>query len=296
MSLIDRVHHRLRAQRAMLSRAGVERILRSTNAPDCIRAEQDFARLQRLYPPFDERRYGYDPASIFVRAAERCRRLFDLGPPATPGLSMLEVGCGDGVVGAMLQLFGHSVVLTDLDDWRHAPAKQLPFHATRLEAGLPLPDASFDLVFSYNSFEHVDDPRASLNELVRLCRPGGLIHLDFGPLFASPWGMHAYRQLRMPYAQFLFREAFVLGRLAETGVSDLGRTRTELQPMNRWRVAQFDELFNDCGCVVKSRLTLLEVVHVGLVKQYAQAFQGRGLTWDDLVTSHLRVTLERRRA
>jgi SAM-dependent methyltransferase len=38
---------------------------------------------------------------------------------------------------------------------------------------LPYPDASFDIVGSINVLEHVDDPAAFLNELLRVLKPGG---------------------------------------------------------------------------------------------------------------------------
>lgn len=44
-------------------------------------------------------------------------------------------------------------------------------------AGEPLPfaDASFDLVVSYNTFEHVEDPAFTAAELLRVLRPGGYV-------------------------------------------------------------------------------------------------------------------------
>ena len=42
---------------------------------------------------------------------------------------------------------------------------------------LPFPDASFDLVFYHHVIEHVPDPVASLVELARVLRPGGLIYV-----------------------------------------------------------------------------------------------------------------------
>lgn len=44
-------------------------------------------------------------------------------------------------------------------------------------AGAPLPfaDESFDLVVSYNTFEHIEDPAFTAAELLRVLRPGGYV-------------------------------------------------------------------------------------------------------------------------
>jgi arabinofuranan 3-O-arabinosyltransferase len=54
---------------------------------------------------------------------------------------------------------------------------------------LPLPDDTFDLVFSSNVLEHVPDPRRFLDEAIRVTRPGGLVYVAF-TVWHSPWGGH----------------------------------------------------------------------------------------------------------
>lgn len=183
--------------------------------------------------------------------------------------------------------------LTDLEDWRDDRARSLAFHQGELESGLGLPDAHFDLLYSYNTFEHLRDPGACLRELARLCRPGGLIHLDFGPLFASAWGLHVYHTIRTPYAQFLYSEEFINRKLRELGIFDLGKERLAPQPLNRWRLAQFEELFRSVGCEMIECSALLHSRWLGLVSRYPASFAGRGLTVEDLTHATLRVTLRK---
>ncbi|HLK45105.1 MAG TPA: class I SAM-dependent methyltransferase, partial [Acidimicrobiales bacterium] len=54
---------------------------------------------------------------------------------------------------------------------------------------LPLPDDTFDVVFSSNVLEHVPDPGRFLDESIRVTRPGGLVYLSF-TVWRGPWGGH----------------------------------------------------------------------------------------------------------
>lgn len=54
---------------------------------------------------------------------------------------------------------------------------------------LPLADGSVDVVFSSNMWEHVPDPEAVADELLRVTRPGGIVFLSYTN-WLSPWGGH----------------------------------------------------------------------------------------------------------
>jgi len=54
---------------------------------------------------------------------------------------------------------------------------------------LPFPDGSFDGVFCSNLMEHVPDPLAVIDEIARVCRPGGWAWISWTPWY-SPWGGH----------------------------------------------------------------------------------------------------------
>ena len=105
---------------------------------------------------------------------------------------MLELACGDGLTALSLSNYGLSVVACDMDDYRDEKAKSLDFVCSKIENGLPLADDTFDAIYSYEAFEHVEDPAKCFKEIERLCRPGGIVYLNFGPLFASALGLHAF--------------------------------------------------------------------------------------------------------
>jgi SAM-dependent methyltransferase len=197
------------------------------------------------------------------------------------------------MTGLLLSTFGHSVTLTDMDDWRDQRAEGLPFERGKIEAGLPFESERFDFVFSFETFEHVENPTICLEEVRRVCRPGGKVFLLFGPLYASAWGLHAFSTLKMPYPQFLFSDAFLHRKIEQIGVYDLGRLSHALQPLNKWRLADYVKLWSSNKWTVEEFEACGPSEFLNLVFQYPEAFWGRGLTYDDLVSQSIRLEIKR---
>lgn len=93
------------------------------------------------------------------------------------GRTVLEVGCGPGRYAAMMQTLGLDVVGVDpfsFDEWdliaSHGTAK---FMSGVFAENLPFPDASFDHVTCIGTLLYVKDPVASLQEMLRVLKPGG---------------------------------------------------------------------------------------------------------------------------
>lgn len=275
--------------------AQIAKVLSDERPFDTRRAEADFDFLMDQYPVRDE--YGYDLISLAKRAGERLPTLVEkciLLDRKLSELTVLEVGCGDALVSRLLAALGAATLLTDIEDWRHECCKSLPLHIGPLEAGLPYSDHSVDFMFSYNTFEHLADPVRCWDAVVRVVRPGGLIYIDFNPAYCSPWGLHAYRMLRMPYPQFLFSDAFLMSVIGRTGVRDLGKKLEALQPLNRWKLTQFDQLWLDPRVEVIEKVVQEDWSHVNLILKYPECFRGRGLKVEDVVGAGVRVTLRRR--
>ena len=77
-------------------------------------------------------------------------------------------------------------------------------------------------------------------------------------------------------------------------MKDLGQEFHHLQPTNKWRLAQFRELWHDSACEVLSLMEPREERHLGVVAEFPRAFCGRGLTVDDLVTHQVSVLLRKK--
>jgi SAM-dependent methyltransferase len=272
----------------------VSELLRQESTPKTSPAEEAFDLLQSTYSGPGE--YGYGFTENWLRGSERSRQLVRAVPGLGSGSRTLEVACGDGMTSVVLATLGVQVETTDLQDWRDARAQHLAFTACDLGKADSFPAGPFDLVFSYNAFEHFPDPARALSLMVHATKPGGWLFFEFGPLYAGPWGLHAYRMLRMPYPQFLFSEEFWRSKIQAMGVTDLGQSLDDLQPLNKWTFAQFDALWAASGCEILSKQNYTVHDHLDIVLRYPESFQGRGLSLAELTTQGVCVLLRKREA
>jgi SAM-dependent methyltransferase len=65
---------------------------------------------------------------------------------------------------------------------------------------LPMPSGSFDVVHAHQVLQHVADPVSALRELMRVCRPGGLVAVRDGDYGGFTWypelaGLERWREL-----------------------------------------------------------------------------------------------------
>jgi SAM-dependent methyltransferase len=110
---------------------------------------------------------------------KRWRARLDLLRRAGGRGALLDLGGSNGMFGSLAHEGGFRVSVADFV----ATSKHLGF-ATVTPAdlskrgGVPLPDSGFDVVTLWSCLEHVRDPEASLAEIHRLVRPGGLVAID----------------------------------------------------------------------------------------------------------------------
>jgi len=89
-------------------------------------------------------------------------------------------------------------------------------------------DGLFDLVVSFNTFEHVPDPGAALRETLRVAKPGALVYLQFDPIWTSSAGNHFSHFVDEPWAHLKYsaEEFGIKMRIAgatEDDVAEFGR-------------------------------------------------------------------------
>ena len=93
-----------------------------------------------------------------------------------PGSSILEIGCGKGMLLNNLQESGYTVTGIDMDADAISQCRAAhPKIAAQVASGdaIPFPAESFDAVLSFDVFEHIRDSDRHLREVKRVMKPGG---------------------------------------------------------------------------------------------------------------------------
>jgi ubiquinone/menaquinone biosynthesis C-methylase UbiE len=135
-------------------------------------------------------RYGAaDPySSAFAYSRKRLDRFLDhYLPPTSARLRLLDVGCGTGHQLAHWRAAGYDGAGVDGSDAMLAEARQNNPEAELEQADvqrLPFPDATFDRVTSIEVLRYLPDPSASIREMARVLRPGGICLATAAPAFS----------------------------------------------------------------------------------------------------------------
>jgi demethylmenaquinone methyltransferase/2-methoxy-6-polyprenyl-1,4-benzoquinol methylase len=198
------------------------------------RAPNDLNRFaQRLFTPLPAR---YDRLAEVLSMGQngRWRRaMIDHIVPEHPAL-VLDVACGPGGVSMQLaertraNVVGVDLTLEMLRQGQRNVAERAMGERVRLIAGrgeqLPFPDATFDaLTFTY-LLRYVDDPEATLRELTRVVKPGGVVaNLEFLLPQSRFWRFWwwGYTRLILPVGGLVTggREWFTVGRFLGPNIS-----------------------------------------------------------------------------
>jgi SAM-dependent methyltransferase len=130
----------------------------------------------------DDRHWWYRGRRRVLRAA--IGRL-----PLAPGARLLDAGCGSGRMLDELARYGR-VTGVDLSSEAVASARARGHEVVRaaIEA-MPFDEGTFDLVSCLDVIEHTPDDLATLAELRRVTRPGGLLVATV-PAYQALWSWH----------------------------------------------------------------------------------------------------------
>ncbi len=142
--------------------------------------------------------HGHAPAVVRQHAQRTAAEAAAfLLPELSPGMRLLDVGCGPGSITRGLaervapgQAVGVDLARETLEAARRE-AVALGLDNLRYEEGsvyeLPFPDASFDVAYAHQTFQHLRERGAALCEMLRVVRPAGLVAVR-----DVDWGTVAY--------------------------------------------------------------------------------------------------------
>lgn len=166
---------------------------------------------------------------------QRCTLIFSdlLKDISLDGKEVLEVGCGTGCISR--QILSQKAELTALDIGenlvqrvsRELGCKGVVGDACRL----PFETSSFDRVISSECIEHTPDPRRAIQEMCRVCRPGGTVCLT------SPnklWYPVLWFSLKMGIRKFKGIENWLFPRQARFIMEGAGLIDIRLSGCHLW--------------------------------------------------------------
>jgi ubiquinone/menaquinone biosynthesis C-methylase UbiE len=209
----------------------------------------------------------YNEKADFKLHKEGTDALFDLlerhGIPVNDGVRVLDVGGGQCMhAGYLAQRFG-TVYCTDIINYtvlyegRFAQLLHEKYLRNRVQVemerlvflqddamNMVFRDGLFDLVASFNSFEHIPDPGRALHEMIRVCRPGGHVFVTFDPIWTADTGSHFFHRVPEPWAHLVLEPGEYIARMEEAG-AEAWEVEEYHQAMNRWRLADFERLFGE---------------------------------------------------
>jgi SAM-dependent methyltransferase len=176
--------------------------------------------------------YRYDPDALLARGVERARFLLTID--SQPRRRFLEIGTSDGMTLLGLKNAGRDVLGIDIVDALDPRARAAGVALRILDAThIDLPADSFDVVYSFNAFEHLPDPAKTFEGIGRVLAPGGLFYLSTGSLGWSPHGAHLYDTIGVPYVAQLFDENTIQNYLTRHGL------HAQRPWYNNWPIEQY---------------------------------------------------------
>lgn len=96
------------------------------------------------------------------------------------GKRILEAGCGTGLLLEQAARIGSHAAGIDLSAGMLGKARERGLDVAQGSiTALPVPDASFDVVYSVKVLAHIEDIRTALAEMARVTAPGGVVLAEF---------------------------------------------------------------------------------------------------------------------
>jgi len=139
-------------------------------------------------------KHGDDAGFYLMQAQDAVRWLEQVGVVLTPGMTVLDLGCGHGIFGFEFHKRGCAVSLADVEDRLMPELKSCRFLHVDLDQDDYTALGQYDLVVCSNVFEHLRRPERFLAECSKLLKPNGRLYLSWTN-WLSPFGGHDFAPL-----------------------------------------------------------------------------------------------------
>lgn len=175
---------------------------------------------------------------------------------------ILDFGCGDGIMAlGFQQISKNTVTGIDLSDSfkylsqvakKNVSLSSLPANLNFLQIEnntlFPFDDNSFDGIYSWSVFEHVNNIHQELYNLFRILKPGGKLFIQIEPLFFSPYGSHLKRLIDEPWAHLLYDEPTLIKKVmaAKDNIApkeqDMLYQKNEFEAVKEYLISEYKKL------------------------------------------------------
>lgn len=136
-------------------------------------------------------KYGDDPGFYLLQARDTVRWLERSGIRLGEETTVLDLGCGHGLMGAELINKGCQVTFADESNWLMPDMANVDFVAVDINTDDLARLGTYDLVICSNVLEHLPSPETLIGAMDRVLEPGGLFYLGWSN-WLSPWGGHEF--------------------------------------------------------------------------------------------------------
>ncbi len=254
--------------------------------------DEQFQSFLRRYANIEAKPFqDYSIEAMMRRGQEKADKLFVLISEKKP--SVLEIGAADGfVLKELLARGAKRAVNVDISDNLNPEVKKAGVELKLISAEnmSGLESNAFDLIYSWGTFEHILNIKKVMAECTRLLKPGGVIYVEAGPLYYSPWGYHYYSILKVPYIHLLFRP----GLLDEYALKKKGKQMFPWTSGNSFSV--YLELIQNFppDIFVEDFWHGYDWFSSDMIIKYPQVFRSKRVPFDDFFIDTVRLTLKKK--
>lgn len=148
-------------------------------------------------------------------------------------------------------------------------------------------DNTFDIVYSFATFEHVNDIERGYKEAARVTKPGGIVHIYASPLWNSPYGQH-YEDVFMghPWVHLLYNKDGLMEYCKKNNLPATPYMFSSIYDSNNFNRLSSKEYVRICSSLNNIEIiqNTLGMENPEMEKQFDMILLDKGYTLEDCMT------------